>query len=50
MREYLDKVVKADQCVQRVDDIVIAADDAENQQPLGYFPVYPESWLEANDA
>ena len=25
MREYLDKVVKADQCAQYVDDIAIAA-------------------------
>ena len=29
MREYLDKVIKADQCAQYVDDIGIAATDAE---------------------
>ena len=29
MREYLDKVIKADQCAQYVDDICIAANDAE---------------------
>ena len=29
MREYLDKVIKADQCAQYVDDIGIAANDAE---------------------
>ena len=29
MREYLDKVIKADQCVQYVDDIGFAANDAE---------------------
>ena len=30
MREYLDKVVKADQCAQYVDDIGIAANDADH--------------------
>ena len=29
MREYLDKVIKVDQCAQYVDDIGIAANDAE---------------------
>ena len=29
MREYLDKVIKTDQCAQYVDDIGIAANDAE---------------------
>ena len=29
MREYLDKVIKADQCAQYVDDIGITANDAE---------------------
>ena len=29
MREYLDRVIKADQCAQYVDDIGIAANDAE---------------------
>ena len=29
LREYLDKVIKADQCAQYVDDIGIAANDAE---------------------
>ena len=29
MREYLDKVIKANQCAQHVDDIGIAANDAE---------------------
>ena len=29
MREYLDKVIKADQCAQYVDDIAIAANTAE---------------------
>ena len=29
MRDYLDKVIKADQCAQYVDDIGIAANDAE---------------------
>ena len=29
MSEYLDKVIKADQCAQYVDDIGIAANDAE---------------------
>ena len=29
MREYLDKVIKADQCAQYVDDIGIAANDAD---------------------
>ena len=28
MREYLDKVIKADQCAQYIDDIGIAANDA----------------------
>ena len=28
MREYLDKVIQADQCAQYVDDIGIAANDA----------------------
>ena len=30
MREYLRKVIKADQCVQYVDDIGIAANDADH--------------------
>ena len=30
MREYLDKVIKADQCTQNVDDIGIAANDADH--------------------
>ena len=30
MREYLDKVLKADQCAQYVDDIGIAANDADH--------------------
>ena len=30
MREYLDKVIKADQCAQFVDDIGIAANDADH--------------------
>ena len=30
MREYLDKVVKSDQCAQHVDDIGIAANDADH--------------------
>ena len=30
MREYLDKVTKADQCAQYVDDIGIAANDADH--------------------
>ena len=30
MREYLDKVIKADQCAQYVDDIRIAANDADH--------------------
>ena len=30
MREYLDRVVKADQCAQCVDDIGVAAIDANN--------------------
>ena len=30
MREYLDRVIKADQCAQYVDDIDIAASDAEH--------------------
>ena len=30
MREYVDKVIKADQCVQYVDDIGIAANDADH--------------------
>ena len=29
MREYLDPVVKADQCAQYVDDIGIAANEAD---------------------
>ena len=29
VREYFDKVIKADQCAQHVDDIGIAANDAE---------------------
>ena len=32
MREYLDKLIKADQCAQIVDDIGIAAN---NSNPLG---------------
>ena len=30
MREYLDKVIKGDQCAQYVDDIGIAANDADH--------------------
>ena len=30
MREYLDKVIKADLCAQFVDDIGLAANDADN--------------------
>ena len=30
MREYLDKIIKADQCAQYVDDIGIAANDADH--------------------
>ena len=30
MREYLDKVIKADQCAQYVDDICISANDADH--------------------
>ena len=30
MREYLDPVIKADQCAQYVDDIGIATNDAEH--------------------
>ena len=30
MREYLDKVIKADQCAQYVDDIGISANDADH--------------------
>ena len=30
MREYFDKVIKADQCAQYVDDIGIAANDADH--------------------
>ena len=30
MREYLDKVIKADECAQYVDDIGIAANDADH--------------------
>ena len=30
MREYLDRVIKSDQCAQNVDDIGIAANDAEH--------------------
>ena len=30
MREYLDRVIKADQCAQYIDDIGIAANDAEH--------------------
>ena len=30
MREYLDKVIKADQCAQHVDDIGIAANDTDH--------------------
>ena len=30
MREYLDKVIKPDQCAQYVDDIGIAANDADH--------------------
>ena len=30
MREYLDRVIKADQCAQYVDDIGIAANDANH--------------------
>ena len=30
MREYLDKVLKADQCAHYVDDISIAANDADH--------------------
>ena len=33
MREYLDPVVKADQCAQYVDDIGIAANNATNLTP-----------------
>ena len=36
MREYIDKVIKADQCAQYLDDIGIAANDAEQRfQSLG---------------
>ena len=30
MREYLDKVIEADECAQYVDDIGIAANDADH--------------------
>ena len=49
MREYLDKVIKADQCAQYVDDIGIAANDAEQliknlratfQRYLGFLNYY----------
>ena len=51
IREYLYMVINADQCAQYVDDIGIAANDAEQlQQPSGHLPVYPESWREGNDA
>ena len=38
MREYLDKVIKADQCAQYVDDIGRAA--------KGHVSVLPENWSE----
>ena len=51
IREYLYKVIKTDQNAQYTDDIGIAANDAEQlQQASGHLPVYPESWLEVNDA
>ena len=43
MREYLDKVIKAGQCAQYVDDIGIAANDAAQlkKKPTGYLPRHP---------
>ena len=48
MREYLDKVIKADQCAQYVDDIGIAANDPEQfiNNLRGTF----QCWLEAHYA
>ena len=49
MREYLDKVIKTDQCAQYVDDIGIAANDAEQlmKNPTGHFAMDPSSRAEA---
>ena len=47
MREYLDRVIKADQCAQYVDDIGVAATDA-NQLivNLSNIPMYQRSRIE----
>ena len=46
MREYLDPVVKADQCAQYVDDIGIAANSAPElvRNIKARIFMYPQSW------
>ena len=45
LREYLDPVIKSDQCAQYVDDIGIAANTPRtiDQKPTSSFPVPAES-------
>ena len=45
IREYLDPVIKADQCAQYIDDIGIAANTPEQlRKTYEQFPVSAESW------
>ena len=45
IREYLDPVIKADQCAQYVDDVGIAANTPTiDRKPTSSFPVPAESW------
>ena len=47
MREYLDKVIKVDQCAQYVDDIGIAANDADHLiawKPESNVQMHSGSW------
>ena len=52
MREYLDKVIKADQCVQYVDHIGIAANDAGHllKNLRATFECIRKSRIETNNA
>ena len=51
MREYLDLVVKADQCAQYVDDIGIAANNATDlaRKISGSLPVHSQSRIETDN-
>ena len=48
MRENLDKVIKGDQCAQYIDDIGIAANNAE--QLISHISVHSKGWSETYHA